>query len=167
MIPDIPLIPPEPGHPGAPGRPDGYGGDGGTGGTGGLGPRGPRGEPGMSSTRRRAVVILFIIAVAVAASSLLLTARYATLTRAALTAQAAAAHDSRVRAQSLLTARICESLAALGAVPPPAAVNADNPARAYERELNAAVTRVSADIGCPPITPPAPVTGRTAPHGTG
>ena len=179
MTPAVPLMPPEPGQPGHPGRPDGHGGNGGRGGTGGLGPRGPRGgtggtgpqgpqgESGMSHSRRRAVVILFVIAFVIAAASLVLTAYYAAVTREDLTAQAAAGQASRARAQALLTTRICEAITAIGSVPPPGDTGADRPARLYEQQLNAAVTRVSADIGCPAVPVHVTVTGRTAPHGTG
>jgi hypothetical protein len=111
---------------------------------GNQGNRGEQGSAGLSRSVRRALVFLFALSVILAGANLFWPAHEVHASQAAQQHEQAAAQ----RAGAVVEQRLCTTLGRLAALTPPGGPPAQNPSRAYEQALHAALAQLGPDIGC-------------------
>jgi hypothetical protein len=111
---------------------------------GDKGDKGETGARGLSRVQGRAVVILFVLAVLLSGADLFWSAHLVNSATAAQQRQQAA----QQRQGQMLEQKLCTTLGKLAVLKPPGGSPVNNPSRAYDQDLHAALDQLGPDLGC-------------------
>lgn len=115
---------------------------------GAPGAEGPQGEPFLTSRKAWAVVYLFALAVLLSVVALFWINHEVRTTEAAQQRQQLAQQRAERQAGLLVEHKICQTLASLAALKPPAGNPRTNPSRAFDDSLHSTLDGLGPDLGC-------------------